>query len=515
MDSRGLRPCHYPHFHRAGVGLMYRGGRRRRRGLRTDRAEAQAKGRGVMEDDVSTTTLAAPHAWAAEQFGEVDLGDRRRTRRVVRLAEQMARHPAASLPAQTSVWRETKAGYRLFAEEDVSFEALQAQHLAQTQAVAGQRPLTPLIQDTSELDFTHRRTADDLGPIGDGGGRGFLLHSTLAVDPTGVGEVRGLADQTLFLRQPAPAGETRSQWKQRPRESQVWAQRVAAIGGRPAGSRWLHVADRGADDCGFFAAGTAVHVGFLVRAYQDRRMAAGHTATEPEDRLLPWARAWPAAGRTTLEVRARPQRKRRTAPLRVAYGAVTLFPPWLDREPPEPVRCWLVRVWEPDTPAGEEPIEWLLLTSAAVTTSAAAVEVARWYSLRWLVEEYHKCLKTGCAVETRPMEPGHRLAACTAVLAIVAVRRLQLKLAARHAPQRPALAAGPVDHVRVLAAYRGVRAEDWSIYQFWREVAKLGGFLGRKGDGEPGWQTLWRGWQQLDLMTIGAQLARAENPNCG
>ena len=376
----------------------------------------------------------------------------------------------------------------MFAEDDVSFDALQVQHRGQTRAAAGQRPLALLIQDTSELDFTQRRTAEDLGPIGNGGGRGFLLHSTLAVDPAGEGAVLGLVDQKLFLRQPAPAGETRTQRKQRARESQVWAQSVAAVGASPAGTRWIHVADRGADDFGFFAACAAANVGFVVRGHQDRRMAAGHTATAPEDHLLAWARALPAAGQTTLEVRARPRRRRRTAKLCVACGAVTLFPPWLDREHAEPLRCWLVRVWEPDTPAGEEPIEWLLLTSAPVATWAVAVEVARWYSLRWLVEEYHKCLKTGCAVEARQMESGQRLAACTAILAIVAVRLLQLKLAARQAPQRPALAAGPVEQVQVLAAYRGLQAADLSIYQFWREVAKLGGFLGRKGDGEPGWQ---------------------------
>jgi hypothetical protein len=427
----------------------------------------------------------------------------------------MARHPAASLPVQTGVWRETKAGYRLLAQDDVTFDALQAQHRAQTRAAAGPGPRTLLIQDTSELDFTHRRTAPDLGPIGDGGGRGFLLHSTLAVDPAGGGEVLGLADQKLFLRQPAPPGETRTQRKQRPRESQVWAQSVAAVGRSPAGARWIHLADRGADDFGFFAACAAAEVGFLLRVYQDRRMAAGHAARQPENHLLAWARSLSAAGQTTLPVRTRPQRQRRIAQLCVAYGALTLFPPWLEREHAEPLRGWLVRVWEPDPPPGEEPIEWLLLTSEAVETTAAALESARCYSLRWLVEEYHKCLKTGCAVEARQMERGTRLAACTAVLAIVAVRLLQLKLEARHTPQRPALAAGPVDHVRVLAAYRGVRAEDWSIYQFWREVAKLGGFLARKGDGEPGWQTLWRGWQQLDLMTVGANLARGAVTNCG
>jgi hypothetical protein len=120
-----------------------------------------------MEDEVCLTTLSSPQVWATQQFGQVDLGDRRRTRRAVRLAAQMARHPAASLPAQTGVWRETKAGYRLLAEDDVSFEGLQEQHRNQTRVAAGQRPLTLLIQDTSELDFTHRRTTEDLGPIAD------------------------------------------------------------------------------------------------------------------------------------------------------------------------------------------------------------------------------------------------------------------------------------------------------------------------------------------------------------
>lgn len=469
----------------------------------------------VKEDTVSPTNLESPEVWAAQQFGAVELGDRRRTRRVVRVAAQMARHPSASLPAQAGTWAATKAGYRLLAEGDVSFEALQAQHLGQTRAEAGQRPQLLLIQDTSELDFTDRRTVDGLGPIGNGRGRGFLLHSTLAVAPAGVGTVLGLADQTLFFRRPAPTGETRRARQRRPRESEIWAQRVAAIGAPPPGKCWIHVTDRGADDFGFFAACAATGVEFVTRAYQDRRMAGGHTAGAAEDHLLVWARHLPAAGQTELEIRARPQRRPRRAVLHVACGAVMLFPPWLDREHSEPLRVWLVRVWEAATPTGEEPIEWLLLTSVPIPDLAMALEIARWYSLRWLVEEYHKCLKTGCAVETRQLEAPLRLAACTAVLAVVAVRLLQLKLAARAAPQSPALEAAPVDHVRVLAAYRGVRAEDWSLYQFWREVAKLGGFLARKGDGEPGWQTLWRGWHELDLMTIGANLARPKAKSCG
>jgi hypothetical protein len=118
-------------------------------------------------------------------------------------------------------------------------------------------------------------------------------------------------------------------------------------------------------------------------------------------------------------------------------------------------------------------------------------------------------------VEARQLETAERLAAGIALLAVVAVRLLQLKHTARHAPQRPAWECVSPDHVRVLAACRGRAAETFTAYEFWREVAKLGGFLARRRDGEPGWQTLWRGWRDLDLMTHGARLALGGVPRCG
>lgn len=121
------------------------------------------------------------------------------------------------------------------------------------------------------------------------------------------------------------------------------------------------------------------------------------------------------------------------------------------------------------------------------------------------------------------METAERLSACLGILTVVAVWLLQLKFTARQAPRRSALSwaaetFGKIgmtpDHVRVLAAYCRRDPESFTAYEFWREVAKLGGFLARRGDGEPGWLTLWRGWQDLDLMTQGARLAHAQ-PRCG
>lgn len=462
-----------------------------------------------------TKGVLTAEAWAEQQFGRADLGDERRTRRAVKLAGQIARHPAGSLPDQTGRWSDTKASYRLLDQDDVTFEALATPHWQGTRDAAGQRATVLMIQDTSTLDYSRHRVTRGLGSIGDGDGYGLLLHSTLAVDPSGAGEVLGLAYQKLFVRPETPEEETRTQRKARWRESQIWPESVREVGSPPSSSRWVYVGDRGCDNFEFYAECRSAGVDFVVRAAQDRRAAIGHEAGESTGLLLQLIRQLPAAGETTLTLRTRPQRKARKARLSVAWTAMTVFPPWLAKDATDPIRVWVMRVWEANPPPDEEPIEWVLVTSVPVEDAATALTVARWYALRWLVEEYHKCLKTGCSAEQRQLEEVERLRACLALLAVTAVRLLQMKLVARDDPTRPATQAAPATHVAVLAAYRGRTADDWTVQTFWREVAKLGGFLGRKGDGEPGWQTIWRGWRKLDLMTLGVTLAQSQRVKCG
>lgn len=457
----------------------------------------------------------APDAWADAQFAQVELGDRRRTRRAIRVAEQMARHPAGSIPEQAGDWAGTKASYRLFSEEDVTFEALCAQHWHLTRREAGEHERVLLVQDTSSLNFTRHHATRGLGPIGDSQGRGFMVHSTLAVSPSGSGAVLGMAYQMVFCRQPTPGEETRAERRRRDRESEVWRTSIRQVGPSPQGSQWIYVCDRYADDFETFETCRDTGADFLIRVAQDRRAAVGHEASQASDRLLVLARSLPAAGGKTLWVRQRPTRQARWAKLLVSSSPVTVFPPWLALRESEPLFGWVVRVWESDPPTGEEPIEWVLLTTVPVANLEAALTIASWYSLRWLIEEYYKCLKTGCSAEKRQLTEAEGLRACIGVLAVVAVRLLQLKHQARVNPDRPAESCVPRGHVEVLAAYLKRPAEGWTIREFWRGVARLGGFLARKSDGEPGWQTVWRGWQKLDLLTIGARLAESRGKICG
>jgi hypothetical protein len=358
------------------------------------------------------TKMLAPEEWSRQQFGDTNLGDLRRTRRAVKLGEQMLRQPEKSLPEQTMSWAGTKAGYRLFNAEEVTFEAVTEPHHLATRQEASERRETLLIQDTAELDYSSHPATTELGPIGDGGGWGFLLHSTLAVDPAGPGEVLGMIDQRLFCRKGTLPKETKAERRRRRRESEMWSEVVRAVGPSPPGHCWVYACDREGDNFELFAACREQHVDFVIRIIQDRCCASGHRAAEPTEHILEWVRGLPASGEKTLLVRQRPKRKARQARLKIAYAPMTIFPPHGERRKYAPWQGWVVRVWEEHTPRGEEPIEWLLLTSFCVESVERAKTISFWYSLRWLIEEYHKCLKTGCSAEKRQLEAVERLRAC-------------------------------------------------------------------------------------------------------
>ena len=457
----------------------------------------------------------SPERWAAQTFGAARLGDRRRTRRVVALAAALARQPDASLPAQLRDPAALKAAYRLLDAPALSHAALLAPHWRQTRRAAGARPLVLLVQDTTTLDYSHHPTTSGLGPIGNGRGRGFLVHSVLAVVPQ-PRQALGLAYQEPFVRQPVPQAQARAEdcarRQARPRESEVWARAVEAVGPPPAGARWVHVGDRGSDIFGFLVACRQQRTDFLVRVAQDRRVEE----EEPGVRhLRAHARAAPAAAERVLALPARPGQPAREARVALSYRAVRVRPPKHSPRQP-PIAAWVVRVWEPAPPPGVAPVEWLLLTSVPTDSVAAAWERVRWYTCRWLIEDYHQCLKTGCRIEQRQVQAGERLQRLLGRCAPVAVRLLQLREAARAAPDQPAGEALPPELVAVVAALSGRPPGTLSADACWRQIARLGGHQGRRGDGPPGWQTLWRGWQYVQTLLHGVQLAALlQDDQCG
>jgi hypothetical protein len=445
--------------------------------------------------------------WAEANFGTADLGDRRRTRRLVAVATQIAADPAASLPDQAETWADLKASYRLFDRPEVTFAAVADPHWQLSRACGPGRYL--VLDDTTELDFGRARQITGLGPTGNGGGRGFLLHSGLLVAAQG-DAVRGLAGQVLHYRRPAPKGETRSQRLKRKRESAVWGELIDQVGPPPPGAEWVHVMDRGADDFEVLCHCQQQRAGWVLRAKSLHRKALAPDGRETT--VQAYLDTLPVAGTYRLPLRARPGQPARTATVEVRHGPLTLLPPklqspYLKGLPARPIGQWVVWVREVGAPTGVAPIAWVLYTSLPVTSLAEALEVVGSYERRWLIEEWHKALKSGCQVTSRQLKTHQRLEALVGVLGVEAVRLLQLKALARAEPQRPAAGVVPGRLLVLLQRLRGAVAAPWTVGQFFRELAKLGGFLGRRGDGEPGWITLWRGWEKLHLMLRGAELA--------
>src|SRR5438445_9551216 len=232
-----------------------------------------------------STMLIPPGQWAQNEFGFARLGDARRDKRLVKIAAELAASPGGTLPQAFPHWAELKAAYRFFGQRGVTFEQVIAPHLARTRQFCRPPGEYLLIEDTTLLDYSGQPAAAELGVIGNGAGRGFELHSALAVRleswtleqrPEGV--VVGLFDQQCRTPQPVPQGETTSQRLSRPRKSQTWAAGLKTGGRPPEGSQWIYVADRESDFYEPVQLCQQQVVDFVIRSAHDRRLAdqAGH-----------------------------------------------------------------------------------------------------------------------------------------------------------------------------------------------------------------------------------------------
>jgi hypothetical protein len=416
---------------------------------------------------------------AETQFGAADLGDARRTDRLVSTMAAIARAPDESLPRQLGSAAGAKAAYRLFDGGAVTREAVMEPHLAQGRAEAARHPVVLMVHDDTTLDFSTHRRLRGAGRVGDDRGTGFLAHSCPAVLPAG--ETLGLVHQTIWAR--PPKGVARP-----PRESAVWADTVKTIGRPPAGRLLVSVAGRGADVYEHLESVQETGWDAVVRAAQDRRLATGGGS-------LTALRAARAVGAATAVAR------QGAVAVCVAWRELELPPPRHGPAGRAPIRVRGVRVWN-------DSLEWLLLTTRPVASLEQALDIIGWSSRRWTVEEFHKAWKTGCRAEQRQLEQADRPVPLLGALAIVAVRLLGLRDAARRDGAAPA--AVPQTTIQILAAKLQQPAERFTTNRdFLRGVARLGGFLARKSDGEPGWLTIWKGWFVLSILVEGFELAQA------
>jgi hypothetical protein len=375
------------------------------------------------------------------------------------------------------------------------------------------------LHDATELDYTTKtQLAQQMGQIGQGTHRGYICHNSLAVRAD-TGAVLGLTSQILHRRATVPKGETVKACRERlDRESRLWVQAVQASGPAPAGVTCVDISDSLSDTFEYMAYEVNQERCFVLRQREERRL---QQPLEGESYLEAAVRALPAQGQRTLRVQATSGRKARNTTVQVAFASLCLAVPGKQHGEyaKQPLDLWAVRVWEEQTPPGEEPLEWILLTNVPVHQVAQAYERVDWYEKRWIIEDFHKGMKTGCNIQSLQFEKIERQEPAIAVLSVVTTTLLQLRDAARapDADQRRASEVISEAYIEVLVAHYAHRlGPQPTIREFYLHVARLGGHQNRKVDGFPGWLTLWRGWERLQAMVDGYHARhRKSKSKCG
>jgi Transposase DNA-binding len=468
-------------------------------------------------------------SFGQQHFGAARLGDSRRIRCLIDLADRFLRHPGGTLPDKLKDPNALRRCYDLMKAMAVTHHSVLEPHVQHTlDQLPRHRGVALVVHDTTELDFTTITSLHpQLGQIGNGSAKGYLCLNSLAVLP-GRG-VLGLLGQILHCRPHVPKDQTRQERRDKDdRETLLWLHAVDSVRqatGRcrrrlgltqpPDGLLEIDGVDRGGDTFEFLDHEDLHNRKYVVRSRFNRSIQVGHHADEAAGHfalLHDHLGGLPEQGRRTVELPDRPERPARTATLAVAWAAVTVQAPEnpRGRHRAGPLRVWALRVWEPAPPAGCEAVEWFLLTNVAVGTLARAWEAVSWYCGRWVVEEFHKAQKTGCAIESPQLTRAERLQPLIALLSVVATQLVQLRDASRdkQAAGRPATGRVDEEYVEVLSGWRYRERRPLTCAEFFLALARLGGHQNRRLDHPPGWLVLWRGWQALQLMVEGARAVR-------
>ncbi len=425
-----------------------------------------------------------------EEFAGAALGDERLNQRLVKLATRFADKPTASIPGACEDWSETQAAYRFFEQSSdqkrqLGWQDILAPHMACTEARMRQHPVVLCLQDTTELDFNGQETAG-LGPLSHEAQRGMYLHPTYVVTPDR--EPLGVTDAWMWAR------EAKGDDGQRPGilESRRWIegyQRIAETAPEMPDTRLIYVADREADILELMQC--AHHLGtpadWLIRSQHNRALPDGGKL---------WASVLAATPLGEIEFTMASRQGQAARDVRQQLWARPVSLPD-GRGGQLSVTCLIAR--EINAPAGCKPVEWRLLTNRVADGFAAAIELIDWYRCRWEIETFFHVLKNGCRVEALQLGNVAKLELALAVYLVVSWRLARLVKLGRTHPDLEASALFTETEWKgaYILAKKAIPKKPPTTRELVRQIAMLGGFLGRKGDGEPGVKTLWLGMQRL------------------
>lgn len=454
--------------------------------------------------------VSEPADWTEEEFGGAALGDKRLVDRLMQLGDSFFAMPTANIPQACATQAATKAAYRFFDNDQISMGAIISPHFEATEGRLRNHEVVLVAQDTTILNYTHHPMTEGLGPINTTKDKstGLILHDTMAFTPEGT--PLGLLDVQLWARDKDEAGKRHQRHSKviEEKESFKWLQsyrNVCQVQARCPRTQLIVMADREADIHELFAEHVLIRnsAQLLIRAEKSRN----RNVTCEEQQILqlwPFMETITPAGTVELLAPPRKDRPSRLATLEISFAPVTLKAPRRKTKLPD-VPVWLVHANEIGAPPGDAPLEWMLISTLAVTSFEEAKTALARYARRWGIEIYHRVLKSGCRIEDRQLGAARRLENCLAIDMVVAWRIHHLTWLGRETPDVPCTVFFDDTEWKALVGFINqtpvVQSTPPTLRQAMIMVATLGGFLNRKSDGEPGTDTIWRGLQRLDDIT--------------
>ena len=446
--------------------------------------------------------------WANFTLGNSDLGDPRRTERLIQLSAKMASNIGQSIVKSCGNSAETEGAYRLIRNNNVSPKAISDGGYKATSELAQECNLLLALEDTTDIAYTHK-LAKELGHIGNSINaktKGMLIHSILMVDADS-NKTLGLIDQNRWVRDADTFGcrKTRANRAFEEKESAKWVKASDNMSERLGDSlkRTISVCDREADIIEYLHYKVDNNQRYLVRATFNRPLENG-------TRLYDYAEGITPCGSYELVVAQRGGRKEHTAIMDLSYACVDVLAPVRKQKTLGSIKSNVVICQER---GNEKGLKWVLLTSEPINSAEDARKIVKYYEMRWKIEEYHKAWKSGgTQVEKLRMQSAGNIERMAVILGFVAVRLLQLREVGRDKMLAKEKCTAVFNNLqwRLLWAKtenkKAMKNFTPTVEWAYLSLGKLGGWQNSKNNNVVGWEALWEGWQKLDVLVEGYEM---------
>lgn len=462
--------------------------------------------------------------WIIEETKSANFGDQRLNKRYGDLLNSFASSPNKSIPGSCKSWNETIAAYRFFNHENITSSEILAPHRDATLERIRKEKIVLIPQDTTEIDFSGRKPIEGMGYLGKKTSHGFYLHPSLAITPER--SCLGVIDMQTWTRKKLG---TRNQRKNKPieeKETYCWLKSYEAanqVALAAPDTAVVSIADREGDIYELLEKmPSEINKAYWLVRSQHNRVVLNNLDTESELKLWDTVRTSKSIGEIEFrmpvgkiynrDASKRQPRKARIVRQEIRVCTVYIRPPKRKGKQLAPVAINIVHCSEIDAPSNEEKIEWLLLTSFPVNSAETGMEIVKWYLCRWQIELFFKILKSGCTVEKLQFDTLKATTNCMALYLVVAWRILFLTMLGRNCPDMDCSLVFETNEwqsVYAIVTKKSPPKKPPKLNDIILMIAKLGGFLGRKSDGNPGSKVMWIGMQRMKDFTVAWETFRS------